>query len=106
MRWRIRLNAASKTIDRTARYRWSRSLQRRVRMRRWLLTTTTRVRHVISPNKRGPVKRVDDVIPDPRSGRVVVDVFACGVGHPGPDSPARSVYTVAAATVLTGNADR
>ena len=65
MRWRIRLTAASQTSDRTARHRWSRSLPRRVRMRRWLLTTTTRVRHVISPNKRDPVKRVDDVIPDP-----------------------------------------
>jgi S-(hydroxymethyl)mycothiol dehydrogenase len=39
------------------------------------------VRGVISREKGEPVEVVEVVIPDPRSGEVVVDVIACGVCH-------------------------
>lgn len=39
------------------------------------------VRAVVSPKKREQVEVVDEVIPDPGPGEVVVDVIACGVCH-------------------------
>jgi hypothetical protein len=48
MRWRIRLTAASRTSDHTARHRWFRSLQRHTRMRRRL----TRLERNDNPSAR------------------------------------------------------
>jgi ABC transport system ATP-binding/permease protein len=49
MRWRIRLNSASRTSDHPARHRWFRSLQRQTRLRRRL----TRLARNDNPSARG-----------------------------------------------------